>query len=182
LAILVIANIIMSAGFGLIFVLTSDMIVGAAPAERAGAASAISETGSEFGGALGIAILGTLGTSVYRSFMANAIPTGVPAEAAEAARDTLGGAVAAASQLPDQVATALLNASHTAFAEGLHLTAIIATILMIGAAILAVTMLRNVQGGSAHGAEETSHDEEDAFSIPAGMEPALVPICVTDDC
>ncbi len=43
------------------------MIVTSAPAERAGAASAISETGTELGGAVGIAIIGSIGTAVYRS-------------------------------------------------------------------------------------------------------------------
>src|SRR5690606_15760379 len=66
LAAIVIGNIVMSTGFGLTFVLTADIVVSAAPVERAGAASAISETGSEFGGAMGIAILGSLGTAVYR--------------------------------------------------------------------------------------------------------------------
>ena len=84
------------------FTLTTDLIVGSAPPERAGAASAISETSAEFGGALGIAVLGSIGTAVYRGAMADAMPAGVPPEAAEAARDTLGGAVAAAEQLPDR--------------------------------------------------------------------------------
>ena len=85
------------------FTLATDLIVGSAPPERAGAASAISETGAELGGALGIAILGSIGTAVYRGAMADAVPAGVPPEAAEAARDTLGGAVAVAEQLPDQL-------------------------------------------------------------------------------
>ena len=46
--------------------MSTDLIIGAAPAERAGAAAAISETGSEMGGALGIAVLGSIGTAIYR--------------------------------------------------------------------------------------------------------------------
>src|SRR2546422_775736 len=59
----------------------SDLIVGSAPVERAGAASAISETSSELGGALGIAVLGSIGVAVYRDMMATGIPIGVPPEA-----------------------------------------------------------------------------------------------------
>jgi DHA2 family multidrug resistance protein-like MFS transporter len=63
-------------------------MVGTAPPERAGAASGISETSSEFGGALGIAILRVIGTAVYRGQVADTVPAGVPPEAAAAARDT----------------------------------------------------------------------------------------------
>jgi DHA2 family multidrug resistance protein-like MFS transporter len=55
------ANTLMSLGFGFTFILTVDLVVGAVPPERAGAASAIAETGAEFGGALGLAVLGSLG-------------------------------------------------------------------------------------------------------------------------
>ena len=57
-------------------------IVGAAPPERAGSASAISETGAELGGALGVAVLGSIGTAIYRGGVADAVPGDVPAAAA----------------------------------------------------------------------------------------------------
>ena len=78
------------------FALTTELIVGSAPPERAGAASGISETGAELGGALGISILGSIGVAIYRGDMADGLPAGVPAEAADVARDTLGGAVGVA--------------------------------------------------------------------------------------
>lgn len=77
-----------------VFVLATDAIVGSAPPERAGAASALSETGSELGGALGIGVLGSIGTAVYRHTISVAIPAGISGEAAAAARNTLGGAIA----------------------------------------------------------------------------------------
>ena len=100
LAVLVTATVIFSLGLAPLFTLANDLIIGSAPPERAGAASAISETGAELGGALCIAILGTLGTAVYRSQVDDGIPAGVPPEAAETARDTLGGAVAVSEELP----------------------------------------------------------------------------------
>jgi len=181
LALLVISNIVMNTGFGLIFTLTSDMIVGAAPAERAGAASAIAETGSEFGGALGIAILGTLGAAVYRSIMANSIPAGIPAQAAAIARDTLGGAVAVAGKLPAPLATRLLDASHVAFVQGFHVTTAVATLLMAATAILAVSMLRNVHAGS-EGDEHRLPAPDEEFAIGAHIDPRLVPVTMQDEC
>ncbi|MCC6458717.1 MAG: MFS transporter [Caldilineaceae bacterium] len=183
LAIVVIANIVMSAGFGLIFILTADMVVSSAPPERAGAASAISETGSEFGGALGIAILGSIGTAVYRGVMAQALPSGIPHEAAEVARDTIGGAVAAAAQLPGPLGAALLNAAQDAFTQGLHLTAVINVVLMAGAALLAALLLRDVRRDS--GIEEQPHPAHPDFihpdSIHGGVEPVLVPVVVRNE-
>ena len=55
----------------------------------------------------GIAILGSIGTAVYRLHVANAVPDGVPPEAAAAARATLGGAAAVAGRLPDHVGAEL---------------------------------------------------------------------------
>ena len=102
LAILVTAFVVYSLGLAPVFTLATDIIVGSAPPERAGAASAISETGSEFGGALGVAILGSIGTAVYRRAMAEGVSTDIPPGFAHAARDTLGRAVAVAAQLPHE--------------------------------------------------------------------------------
>ena len=71
LAVLVTATVIFSLGLAPLFTLANDLIIGTAPPERAGAASAISETGAELGGALSIAVIGTLGTAVYRSQVAD---------------------------------------------------------------------------------------------------------------
>src|SRR6266581_4406093 len=125
LPVLVTGSLLVSLGLAPVFTLATDVIVGAAPPERAGAASAISETGSELGGALGIAILGSAGTAVYRSGIADAVPAGVPPEAAELARSTLGGALAAAEQLPDPFGAALLATAREAFSQSLELVALI---------------------------------------------------------
>jgi DHA2 family multidrug resistance protein-like MFS transporter len=144
LAILVAASAIVSLGLAPVFTATTNLIVGSAPPERAGAASGISETGSELGGALGIAILGSIGVAIYRGGLADALPAGVPAEAAAAARDTLGGAAAVARQLPADAGAALLAASREAFTTGLQVTAGISAVVAVGIAVLATVMLREV--------------------------------------
>jgi DHA2 family multidrug resistance protein-like MFS transporter len=144
LAILVAASAIVSLGLAPVFTATTNLIVGSAPPERAGAASGISETGSELGGALGIAILGSIGVAIYRGGLADALPAGVPAQAAAAARDTLGGAAAAARQLPADAGAALLAASREAFTTGLQVTAGISAVVAVGIAVLATVMLREV--------------------------------------
>ena len=150
LAVLVAASVVISLALSPMFNLTTELIVGSAPPERAGAASGISETGAELGGALGISILGSIGTAIYRSGVADGLPAGVPAEAAEIARDTLGGAVGVAAQLPDQIGIALLEVARSSFVQGLHLAAGISAVVAIAAAIIAVVALRQVPAGAQH--------------------------------
>jgi len=148
LAVLVAGSVVFSLGLAPVDTVAADLTVGAAPPERAGAASALSETSSELGGALGIATLGSIGTAIYRSQVTDTLPPGVPPQAAEATRDTLGGAVAAASQLPGRLGAALLDTAREAFTQGLHLTFAISAALAVGIAILAAALLRGVRPGS----------------------------------
>jgi MFS transporter, DHA2 family, multidrug resistance protein len=167
LATLVAASCVISLGLAPVFTATTDLIVGSAPPERAGAASGISETGSELGGALGIAILGSIGVAIYRSGLAEHLPAGVPAQAAAAARDTLGGAVAAAQKLPAEVGAALLTASRDAFTTGLQVTAGISAVVAVGIAVVATVMLRDVPRTSAAAPAEPAGQ-------PAAVEPRRV--------
>ncbi len=148
LAVLVTGSVIFSLAIAPVDTLATDLAVGAAPPERAGAASALAETSAEFGGALGIAFLGVIGTAVYRSQMTDALPAGIPPETAAAAQDTLGGAVAAAAQLPDQLGGALVDAARLAFTQGLHLAFVISAIAAIAVAILAAILLRRLRQSS----------------------------------
>jgi DHA2 family multidrug resistance protein-like MFS transporter len=145
LGILIGSSVVYSLGVAPVFTLTNDLIIGAAPPERAGAASAISETGAELGGALSIAILGTLGTAVYRMQVDDGIPASVPPEEADAARDTLGGAVAASGALTDALARQVLEAARAAFTQGLQIAALVSAIVAALAAIGVALFLRDVR-------------------------------------
>ena len=160
LAMVVLGSIVISLGLAPVFSLTTELIVGSAPPEKAGAASGISETGSELGGALGISVLGSIGVALYRGRLNEALPADVPADAAAAARDTLGGAVAAASQLPGQLGTSVLDAARDAFVYGMQVATTISAVLAVGVAILAVVMLRNIGSGSDREAAAEAADEE----------------------
>jgi DHA2 family multidrug resistance protein-like MFS transporter len=148
LAILVTGSVVYFLGIAPVVILATDLILGAAPIERAGAASAISETSSELGGALGIAVLGSIGVAVYRGLMANAIPEGVPPDVAEAARGTLGGALAMAQRVPDPLGAELLGRAREAFAQAFELTAAINAVIAMATAILVVVVLRRVRPDS----------------------------------
>jgi DHA2 family multidrug resistance protein-like MFS transporter len=137
LALLIAGSVVLSLGVCPVVTLTTDLVLGAVPPERAGAASAISETSSEFGGALGIAVLGSVVTAAYRSAMADALPE---------ARDTLGAAVAVAAQLPEQLGAALLDTARAAYVQAFELTAGISAAMSIGVALLALLLLRDLVG------------------------------------
>ncbi|MDQ3675167.1 MAG: MFS transporter [Gemmatimonadota bacterium] len=144
LAILVLAFAIVSVGINATMTLTTDLIVGVAPPERAGAASAISETSSELGLALGIAVIGSIGTAVYRLDMAEAIPPEVPSAAADAARDTLGSALAVAARLPGNLGIDLADAARNAFTHALHTTAITGALMLTALAIVVTMTLKQI--------------------------------------
>ena len=151
-ALLVASTVVFSLGLAPLFTLTNDLIIGSAPPERAGAASGISETGAELGGALAIALLGTLGTAVYRNRLDEDLPAGVPDESVEAASSTLGGAVAVADELPPRLADELLDAAQAAFTVGLQVSALVSAVIAAGSAVLAAILLRGLKLGS-----ETEH-------------------------
>ena len=158
LFLVVTGNTLMSLGFGFTFTLTIDLVVAAAPPERAGAASALSETGAELGGALGLAVLGSVGLAVYGSQVRTALPAGIPPEVAHAAQETLGGAVAVAAQVPNDIRSAFLNAANSAFVTGLHVNAIIGVVGFAFLVFLTLTMLRHLRPHSeSEGEAEPQH-------------------------
>ena len=146
LAVLVTGSVIFSLGLSPVATLISDLIVSCAPPERAGSAAALSETSFELGGALGIAIIGSIVTAVYRSAMAEAALAGVPPEAAQVARSTLGGALAVASQLPGGAGAALLDAARSAFADAFQVAASCSAAIVAAAAVAASRVLRQPKG------------------------------------
>jgi DHA2 family multidrug resistance protein-like MFS transporter len=145
------ASVLFSIGTAPVFTLTTDLVISSAPPERAGAASALSETSAEFGGALGIAVFGSIGVAVYRRAMADAIPPHLSPEAASSVLGTAGGALAEAARLPAELGQPLIDAARAAFIEGLQLCALISVAGSLALAVFAVAMFRNVPaGGGGH--------------------------------
>jgi MFS transporter, DHA2 family, multidrug resistance protein len=127
-----------------VFTLTNDVIIGSAPPERAGAASGISETCAELGGALGIALFGSIGVAIYRALLGPALPAGLPADVTQTAMATLGGAVVAAERLPAEVGTVLVGAARVAFLRGLVVSEVISGVGTLLLAAFAWVTFRRV--------------------------------------
>ncbi|MBU7598231.1 MFS transporter [Streptomyces sp. P38-E01] len=148
------ALVVMHLGFGPTMALGTDLIIAGAPPERAGTASALSETSTEMGMALGIAVIGSAGTAVYRREMEETTPQDLPHEMARVAGDTIGGANAMAAQLPERLGSPLMEAAGRAFVSGMALTALVSAVMITGIAVMVALLLRNhkpAEGG--HGAE-----------------------------
>ncbi|MGW5675056.1 MFS transporter [Streptomyces sp. NPDC003860] len=154
---------LMVTGFGLVYLglgaiasLGTDLVVGAAPPEKAGSASAMSETVQELGLALGVATLGSLGTAVYRDRVDDAIPAGTPDDVAQATGDSLANASSLADRLPD----GLFDQAKEAATAGLNVAMVVAAVGILVLSVLSAVALRHI--GTIGG------DEEEPEHAPKG--------------
>lgn len=143
----VIGSVIISLGICAVVILGTDLIVGSAPPERAGAAASISETGVEFGGVLGIAVLGSIGTAVYKNQMNGVVLSGINPESIEPAKGTLGAAVALAKELPDHLGLSLMELAKQAFTDSFQLVSIICAAISFLLAITVFMMRKSLEKG-----------------------------------
>lgn len=148
LLLLLVGIIGLAVGLTPVLTLVTEMVVGNTPPEQAGSASALLQTGQEFGAAVGIAVLGSIGATVYSHSGALAAPAGVPEAATDAARETIGSAVSQASQLGGDAGSTLLDAARTAFTEELQVAAVAGGIVMALAAVFSFIMLRHIKSDS----------------------------------
>ena len=145
LAAFVTGSVVLSLGMAPVFTLVTNTVLDSTAPERAGAASGMSETSTELGGALGIAILGSIGAAVYRSQLAHALSAGI---SANTVGDTLGGAVATASHLPSSLSMTWLGLAREAFTNGLHTVAGISAAIVAVLAVLVIVLLRRTRPGA----------------------------------
>jgi DHA2 family multidrug resistance protein-like MFS transporter len=165
-----------SAVFGLGLAPVTNLVValvlGSAPPQLAGAASGLSESSTEFGGALGIAILGSVGTAVYHYRVVGHIPPGIPGPAARAIGATLGAAIMTAGQLHGQAAGAVLASARSAFTSGVDIVAGVSAIIVAALAVIAVARLRRVapaDEGIEASAASNSIKSDATAPVPGGL-------------
>ncbi len=139
LTLLILAFVALGVGIGAAETVSNELILASAPPEKAGAASAVSETAYELGAVLGTTIIGGLLAAFYRANLV--LPSGLPGAAADAARETLAGAVAVSHGLDDVLGQALRDAAAHAFDAGVVVTSLIGAALIVVAAVIAATTL-----------------------------------------
>ena len=153
-----------------VMTLGNELLMSAIPPERAGSAAAVNETVGELGGALGMAVLGSIGAAVYRGHLGSEVPAG--------ARSTLGGAVATAAHMSGTAAADLLTAARAAFTSGLNTVSIVAAALMALAALLTALFLRGVTPAN-HPAAET--EAVGSAAVPADATAASAATALSAD-
>lgn len=160
-ALIFVGSVLFSLGTAPLFTLTNDLMIGSVPPERAGAAAGISETAAELSGAVGIAVFGSIGVALYRRGVEGAALPTLPAEAAATARDTLGGALEVAVQLPERLGSTVVAVARDAFTQGFHVSAAISAVCAFALAIAVATLLWNVRMS-----EHAEDDFADASASP----------------
>ncbi|QVQ52455.1 MFS transporter [Spiractinospora alimapuensis] len=153
-ALVVVGQIVVSAGVGPGMALLAGIVIGSVPKERAGSAAAISETSGELGAALGVALLGSLATAVYRAQVV--VPDGAPPEVAAAAQDGMSAAAAASDGLPTPLGDALLLSAREAFTQGMSVTLATAAGATLLLGIVSIVVLRHVTPAEHDDTEEAS--------------------------
>jgi DHA2 family multidrug resistance protein-like MFS transporter len=142
------ADTVLSLGLAPVATIAADLVMSSAPPERAGAASGLNETSSEFGGALGIALLGSILTALYRGSLGESLPTGLSVETVAMALRGIGGAHSAAETLPEG-GVALLEAARVAYADAMLVTALLGATLVFLAAVTTIAMFRGMRPATA---------------------------------
>ncbi|MFF3764066.1 MFS transporter [Streptomyces sp. NPDC001922] len=161
------ALLVVGIGAGFSFTVTADVILSSVPKEQAGAASAVSETAYELGAALGIALLGSVVTGVYRGFTT---PAGVPDTVSATAHESLGGAVEVAAGLPGGVRSALLSSAQEAFVDGLRIAAGLGALVLLATAAAAWFLLRGQKLEDGERDEPEGDGREPEAAPAAGAE------------
>jgi MFS transporter, DHA2 family, multidrug resistance protein len=144
LAVIVLGSTLFSLGLAPAIALATDLIIGTVPPSRAGTASGLSETGAELGGALGIALVGSAATALYRGTLSGDLPQGLPQHHVDAALDTLGGALMVAEARQDSVGSRLALTAREAFTDSVVLGFILCGVTILAAAALTVSALRKL--------------------------------------
>jgi MFS transporter, DHA2 family, multidrug resistance protein len=142
---LLIGALMYAAGLVSALTVASVLMLGDVPPERAGSVSAVIETVTELGGALGMAVLGSIGAALYRHDLIADLPSGLPQPVRSAAASTLGGALVASKDLPGQAGTHLVAVARAAFDHSLDRAALFAAVALVLAAVISFLSFRGVR-------------------------------------
>ena len=165
-------------GAGLGMPALTDTIMAAVPERDAGVASAVNDVSREFGGALGIATIGSLVAGLYRANVQDALPSGIPVEAGELIAEGIGVASVVAQGLPEQLAATVTEVAHGAFMSAMNDGFVISAIVLLSSVVIAFTLIptrmRPAQAEfDESGFEPTGDDAPGLEPAPDG--PASVP-------
>jgi EmrB/QacA subfamily drug resistance transporter len=168
-----VALVVLSAGLALVMPPATESIMGSLPRAKAGVGSAVNDTTREVGGALGVAVLGSIMASTYGPRVSDAIAGApIPEKTANAITDQIGAAMEAAKHLPAGAGAALRDVASSGFVDGMSIAFIVgAAALALGALIVGLYLpARAADHEGAPVAEPEPAGPEDA-AVPAPVSP-----------
>jgi DHA2 family multidrug resistance protein-like MFS transporter len=130
-------------GTGPLATLGTGIVIGSVAPQKAGTAAAVSQTGNEFGFALGIAVVGSIGTFVYRT-QTTVLPHELSADATHAVRETLATAVSTAGKLPGKLGSDVLYIARNAFVQEYHMVALLSAVILAIVVVVIVVKLKGL--------------------------------------
>ncbi|MEI2764311.1 MAG: MFS transporter [Dermatophilaceae bacterium] len=139
-----------AAGLVSVTTLVTEYAIGVAPPQRTGSVSALVETAGELGGALGMAVLGSVLAAAYGSSVRAALPAGLAPETVATVADSLPTAAVAAAAMGGPTGEAVLDVARAAYASGMHAAALVAAaVVMLGAWVSLAALPRRADGSTA---------------------------------
>ncbi len=142
--ILLLSLILMTGGMSVVMANSTTSIMASLPLAKAGVGSAVNDTSREVGGAVGIAVLGSLASTFYRSSLDGSLSM-LPAPAEDAARDSIGAALGIAQQIGGETGAQVAQLASSAFVDAFGITTLAsAGVVLMGAAVTHHWMPRQV--------------------------------------
>jgi hypothetical protein len=153
-------------GMGLAMTPATDAIMSALPQAQFGVGSAVNDATREIGGALGVAVLGSLFAGTYASHVSDAV-TGLPTVAADAVRESIAGAFAVSQAVGGDAGAALLVAARQAFVDGVVVTSLVGAGFAVAGAVVALRFLPDRVTAPAEGRDVAHAASGRVIAAPA---------------
>ena len=157
--VIVVALVLLAGGMALTMPPATGAIMSSVPLNKAGVGSAVNDTTRELGGALGIAILGSIVSSAYRS---NVDVSELPPEAADAAKESVGAALGVSQSLDPQAAGALVEHAGAAFTDAINVAMAVSAVISVIAGAIVLYAGRRIEHEHNLSGEVASQDHEPA--------------------
>jgi EmrB/QacA subfamily drug resistance transporter len=161
-SIVFVAIVLMGSGMGLTIAPATESIMGSLPKEKAGVGSAVNDTTRELGGALGVAVIGSIMSSVYTAHLTDAAAGRLPDQALDTATSSVGAALAVAQRI-GPAAEPLVTAARQAFVEGMVIGSRVTAVVSVLGALVALKWL------PARAQDEAEVVDVDAIDVDAEM-------------
>jgi hypothetical protein len=129
-------SMVLGVGMGNVVAPATESIMGSLPREKAGVGSAMNDTTRQVGGAIGVAVFGSILSSTFARHLDNKLTGRVPDRFVGQARDSVGAALGVARHTPGaaRYAPAIVAAAHESFVVGLHTAAVLGAVVVLVAA------------------------------------------------